>query len=125
MSDGACDVRIGEYDGDQAEFSCITRQVARKQHVCCECHEPIQIGGVYVKWVGKWDGAFDTWKFCAACYAIAHEFSEGGITIGVLWDELQENWAQGAHLQACLNRLATVEQKALMTRKWRKWKGLD
>lgn len=126
MSDGTCDVSIGEYDGDAASFYHETTPKARKTHTCIECRETIPIGARYTKSVGKWDGEFSTVRLCESCKEIGAEFSNGGSwAYGTIWDELETNWDDGAHLQACLNRLTSVSAKELLARKWRKWKGIE
>jgi hypothetical protein len=125
MSDGTCDVSLGDYEGDPAEVYHESAVKARKPHQCNECREPVPVSATYTRVSGKWDGEWSTWRFCAACWEALSEFSDGGKTFGVLWDEMQNNWAHGAHLQACLNRLTTAGAKQHMTRQWRKWKKLE
>lgn len=121
-----CDVSLGGYDGDPAEFynaSVVKR--CRKPHRCDECKRTIEPGESYERIVGKWEGDFETWIFCDECREISAEFSEGARTFNVLWDEMRQNWSEGAHLQACLNRLSTAKAKAHMVVQWKKWKGLQ
>lgn len=59
------------------------------------------------------------------CSEISHEFTTGAREFGNLWCELQDNWDEGTHLQACLNRLSTATAKEHMRRRWMKWKGLE
>lgn len=40
---------------------------ARKQHVCCECLEPIAVGERYEIFEGCWDGEWQTYKTCLFC----------------------------------------------------------
>lgn len=125
MSDGLCDFAIeGDYDGDQPEFMNESTPKARKAHRCYECVEAIPIGVQYRRVVGKWDGKMDTYCFCLACEEAAGEFFDGSRTFGILWDEMANNWDQGAHLQACLNRLSSAAAKEHMRRRWLQWKGL-
>jgi len=46
----------------------VTRPVARKQHRCCECRQPIEPKEQYVRTDGMWDGRFDVFKTCMFCY---------------------------------------------------------
>lgn len=125
MSDGYCDVSIGSYDGDEASFySAEIVKRSRKAHVCDECKRQIEPGEPYERIVGKWEDKIDTWRFCAECREVSVEFSDGARCFGVLWDEMRQNWHDGAHLQACLNRLTTVKAKEHMRQQWMKWKGL-
>lgn len=121
--DGTCDVSIGEYDGDPAEFFHTSILTARKGRTCDECGEPIAPTQQYERIAGKWDGAWSVWRLCLPC-RVGGEFAEGGRIFGGLWDDFENNWEEGAHLQACLNRLSTVAAKELMVRRWRKWKQL-
>ena len=125
MSEGFCDMSIGgDYDGDTPAFFSQRMVKARKYHVCYECRGQIAPGQPYQLTVGKWEGNFDTFKFCAPCVEIASEFTDGARSFGVLWDDIDQNWEDGAHLQACLNRLTTVAAKEHMRQQWLKWKGL-
>jgi hypothetical protein len=123
---GTCDVSIGgDYDGDQATVYNERHVVARKAHACYECREPIAPGTRHKVVTGLWEGRWETYRWCPACDEIVAEFSGGPRSFGVLWEEMEQNWDEGAHLQACLNRVTTAAAKTLMTRRWRKWKGLD
>lgn len=127
MAEGTCDVSIGGYDGDPAEVWSVKRVTARKAHVCAECREMIQPTQQYERAVGLFDGEWSTWRICLSCCEISVEFTEGGGRVygGEMWQELEDNWAGGAHLQACLNRLTTVSAKELMRRRWLKWKQIE
>jgi hypothetical protein len=126
MSEGICDFSIdADYDGDVASFYDERIVTARKPHQCTECGETIPVKAKYQRVTGKWDGRLDTYHFCLMCHEASGEFFEGGERcFGVLWDEMISNWEEGAHLQACLNRLTTVAAKEHMRRQWMKWKGL-
>ena len=54
-------------DADFPEFVRVSTPTARKQHLCCECRQPIEVGSQYVYTVGKWDGEIDTVKQCLSC----------------------------------------------------------
>lgn len=49
------------------EFANTSHPVARKDHVCCECHETIPKGTRYHRIEGKWNDAFETYKWCQRC----------------------------------------------------------
>ena len=44
--------------------------VARKEHVCCECHGRIDKREKYFNHHGVWDGIADTFKVCADCESL-------------------------------------------------------
>lgn len=125
MDEGICSFSIeGDYDGDVATFYDEKTVMARKPHQCFECREPIQRGEQYLRASGKWEQKIETYHFCLACVEVTAEFVDGARNFGVLWDEMVSNWEEGAHLQACLNRLTTKRAKEHMRRRWMKWKGL-
>lgn len=121
---GACEVSLGDYDGDQAQVynDCIVK--ARKSHACYECHETIPVGANYERVSGLWDSESSTYRFCIACSEIGKEFSDNGRAFGYLWEGMDENWHEGANLQACLNRLSTVAAKTKLRDRWLKFKGI-
>jgi hypothetical protein len=120
MSEGTCDVSIGGYDGDPAEVfhaSIVTAQGSQ-----CDSGEHIAPKQQYERISGKWDGSWSVW-FCPRAERSALNFPDGR-TFGMLWEDLEANWDEGAHLQACLNRLTTVAAKERMRHQWMKWKQL-
>ena len=125
MTDGYCDVSLGDYDGDSAECYQETHRKAAKSHACYECREAIVKGQQYHVVTGKWDGEFTTYRFCESCWEVMGEFSENGKTFGVVWEAFRDEWASGATLQGCLNRLSSMTAKEHMRQQWLKWKGLD
>ncbi len=123
---GTCEVSIGgDYDGDVATVYNDRTVKARKAHKCYECGEQIPIGAEHRCVTGLWDGKWETYRWCAACHEVVGEFSDGARVFGSLWEEMEANWDEGAHLQACLNRLSSAAAKAHMVRRWRKWKELE
>jgi hypothetical protein len=124
MSEGTCDVSLGHFDGDQASIFHSHKPKARKQHKCYECGEMIQVGEIYERVSGKWYDEWDTYRFCLPCSEIGCEFSDGGRTFGYLWEGMGENWDEGAHITACLNRLTTTAAKKRLHDQWLKWKEL-
>lgn len=124
MSDSFCEVSLGDYDGDAADFYDERFVTARKSHQCYECREPIEKGAQHHRVSGKWDGEIRTYRFCSHCWEIIGEFSENGKTFGVVWDSFTTEWASGATLQGCLNRLTSATAKEHMRRQWLKWKKL-
>jgi hypothetical protein len=52
-------------------YTCST-PVARKEHTCCECRQPIQKGEKYHRFSGIWDGiGCATYKTCLRCQRLA------------------------------------------------------
>ncbi len=125
MSDGTCDVSLDEYDGDHASVFNSHEPKARKPHKCFECGASIPIGALYERVSGKWEDKWATYRFCLPCSEIGKEFSDHGRSFGYLWEGMNEAWDDGAHLQACLNRLVTVAAKERLRAQWLAWKGLD
>jgi hypothetical protein len=120
----SCDVSLGDYDGEEAGFFHAVFVVARKPHQCCECRSVIQPNERYERVSGKWNGEIDVYRFCAACSEIQREFSDGGRSFGVMWESFREEWAHGANLQACLNRVSSVAAKSKLREQWQRAKGL-
>ena len=125
MAEGFCEVSLGDYDGDEAQFYSERFVAGRKAHRCHECREAIPAGARQMVVVGRWDGEFASYRFCAGCWEVICEFSEHGKTFSVVWEMFRDEWANGATLQGCLNRLTTVAAKEVMTRQWRQWKRID
>src|SRR5687768_5642766 len=106
MSEGYCDVSLGDYDGDTAQFYTEREVTARKDHQCYECCEPIRKGEKHQLVTGRWEGEFTTYRFCAPCWEITGEFSDGARTFGIAYDTFTDEWRNGATLQGCLNRVS-------------------
>ena len=64
MSDG-CYCEWSE--GELPEWMHYRMRKARKEHVCCECREPIKKGEQFEYTSGKWDGRIQAFKTCAYC----------------------------------------------------------
>jgi hypothetical protein len=124
MSDGTCDVSLDDYDGDQASVFNSHVLKARKSHTCYECEETIQPGDRYERVSGKWGDEWRTYRFCLPCSEIATEFSDNARCFGYLWEGMGENWDEGAHITACMNRMSTAAAKKCLHDQWLKWKGL-
>jgi hypothetical protein len=125
MSDGICDFSIEAECDEPADVFNACMVTARLAHTCTECGIGIPPGQRYERIGMKYDGHWSVDRICFACSEISREFFDGARCIGVLWDEIEHNWDEGAHLQACLNRLTTVGAKEHMRRRWLKWKGLS
>lgn len=120
-----CEVSLGEYDGDTPKVFESSFKVARKQHTCYECRDSIAEGQRHEVVTGLWGDRWETYRFCEPCSEASREFYDGARTFGALWNEMGNEWDEGAHVQACVNRLTTVAAKAHMLRQWRRWKGLE
>lgn len=123
MSD--CDVCIGgDYDeGESCELFNSRVIVARKDHLCCECKEPIRKGDSYHFERGKWEGEFSSFKTCRECAEIRTIFScGGGFLYRSLWDQMREIAFPVLTTAAkCFTQLScTAKQKTLD--RWRHWK---
>lgn len=122
MSEGYCDVNFSDAsdDADPLEF-CDSRVVkARKEHKCSECGGTIAAGETYRSVAYKFEGEFGSDKVCDPCREAAGEF-EYHIVGGSLWMMFAEEWDQGAHIQACINRLESARAKEHMRQQWIKW----
>lgn len=76
MSDDGCYCETGE--GDPPEWMNTTQQRARKEYKCFECREPIKVGDLYARTVGKWDGEILTFRLCDYC----HQLSRAHLSTG-------------------------------------------
>jgi hypothetical protein len=117
-----CEVDFGDYsdDADPVEMYDATFVVGRKAHTCTECGDAIPKGIRHQRISYRFDGRFWTDRRCPPCQETAGEFNHC-IIGGMLWQAFQEEWENGAHLQACLNRLTTADAKAHMQRQWTTW----
>lgn len=120
--DGYCEVNFSDAsdDADPVEFMESRVVKARKAHVCSECNGVIAIVDTYKVFAYKFEGEFGSDKMCNSCVETAGEF-EYHIVGGSLWLMLREEWEQGAHVQACINRLETARAKEHMRQQWLKW----
>lgn len=66
-------------DCDRPEIGRYTTPLARKKHVCCECHQTIKPGERYHSYFGVWDGYAETFKWCAQCQALHETLREAGL----------------------------------------------
>jgi len=83
-----CDCSIDPYDFDAPACTIETWRKARKQHVCYECHLPIQPGERYQHISGIWDGRPDSFKTCEPCAQIRKDFCSSGYVFGELREQL-------------------------------------
>jgi len=88
MSDYYCDCSV---DIDEiAKVYHIETPRARKEHVCCECNEPIPVGQRYEKTTALWDGQWNTYKTCAPCLRMREDFCPGGWYFGFLGETIYD-----------------------------------
>ena len=80
-------------DGDYCTVWNVTWQRARKQHRCCECHEPIMPGQKYEKIFAVFEGDVSTHKTCEFC---ANEYQR------LLAKHPDVGWYKGNDELACL-----------------------
>jgi hypothetical protein len=73
----SCDCSIDDYDCLPAIFS-EGFPVARKLYKCCECAGEIKPGQKHYKATGLWDGKWETYRTCMACYRIRERYCPRG-----------------------------------------------
>ncbi len=118
-----CDVDFGDYsdDAEPVQFFDEKFVVGRKAHRCSECNREIPKGTTHRRVSYRFEGQFSSEHICPPCTEAAGEFNHR-IIGGMLWEMFRDQWAEGAHLQACLNRLTTAAAKEHMRQQWLKWK---
>jgi hypothetical protein len=85
-----CCIDTGD-DGEAPSLHVVEMRKAQKEHICCECHEPIHPGDTYERVVGVWDGKFDHFKTCAICKKIREDYCCSWLYGGLreaLWEVL-------------------------------------
>ena len=65
-------------------------RVARKEHKCCECEQPIKPGQKYEYVSGCYEGKWDVWRTCIPCKSIRGRYCPDGFFFGFLRDNLYE-----------------------------------
>ncbi len=63
---------------------------AKKAHVCCECREAILPGQKYQKSTMLFDGSWQTFKTCMACYHIRLRYCPNGSYFEQLREHISE-----------------------------------
>lgn len=123
MSDGYCEVDFTDGDFEPCEAFDAGDSVATEPLVCSECDGPIAVGETY-RWKSyRLDGEDGEDRQCAICREIAGEFGHH-LTGSCLWKMFHNEWENGAHIQACIQRVGSVAAKERMRQQWLKWKGL-
>ena len=117
-----CNVGLGGYGDEPAEFYEAEIRKARKEHLCSECRESILPGEQYEHVAGKWDGDFGTYNTCLRCVAIRSGLScDGTWAFGSLWEEIHD-YVFPAMTTGCLERIEGAAAKQLLIDRWNKWK---
>lgn len=78
------------YFGDNPDVFESTMRTARKQHICYECGETINVGEKYEYVSGLWDGKWDHYKTCLICTKIADDYFDGCRVYGELAESFFE-----------------------------------
>ncbi len=122
-----CDVCIGGDVGDcdgYAEFYSSKEVKARKPHKCLECKQIIQVGELYQRASGKFDGRVFADKTCLPCAEIRSAYSCGEVEpVGELWSMMREVFDDLRMAGECWDSLSAAGKGKLLGR-WRAWKGL-
>lgn len=119
MSDGYCEVDFTDTcdEADPVEFVNRREVVARKPHRCSDCGGEIAAGERHLVAAYKFEGEFACERQCDPCREAAGEFGYH-LLGGDLWAMFAEEWDNGAHIQACLNRLTTARAKEHMRQRY-------
>lgn len=120
--DGYCEVDFTDAcdDADPVEFVNTRYVVARKPQKCSECGGAIAVGERHRVSAYKFEGEFGSDRTCPPCAEAAGEFGYHMLG-GDLWGMFREEWDNGAHIQACINRLETARAKEHMRQQWLRW----
>jgi hypothetical protein len=112
-----CDVDLSDSsdadDAESVEFFEEKFIVGRKEHACVECRGTIRKDERHRCVSYKFDGRFITERVCPACYEATSEFKHW-VLGGLFWQMMREQWAEGARVLSCLNRLSSARAKAKM-----------
>ena len=81
------------YNNDDEKASVFEERIvrARKEHICCECNEPIKPGETYEYYRGLYDGYWSVYRTCAICKLIANEFFPHGYRFELLAEDLWDS----------------------------------
>lgn len=104
---------------------------AKKQHRCCECYAPIEIGEEHLYYRGKWDGDFDSGRQHMLCREICMLLNLEHRDECFAFGDLNQYWADCGFSEKRWLRRCTdpkhlkdaVEARHLMARvRWRERK---
>jgi len=88
MADISCDCSCT--DGDPASVYRTQWRKARKEHLCCECDDPIKVGDKHEYVTACWDGTWDDHRTCKTCVAIRERYCPHGWLFGQLAEIIEE-----------------------------------
>lgn len=110
---------------DMPEFVDDHAHCARKQHRCCECSAPIQVGERYIKTKGVWDGEFSEFKqheLCAEAFKHAISLNTGFDNEGVWYGGVFEWFDDEGRFEGAV-KLEEKEMRSMIAkmllREWR------
>lgn len=86
-----CIINLDMDYGETCDFINRRFQRARKEHICCECHETIAIGEEYERTVGVWNGEFSAYKTCSPCVEVRDELFCDGYYFEQVWENIRES----------------------------------
>jgi hypothetical protein len=112
-----CPLQSGDEDGCSSSSS-ITTPVARKQHACCECDEPILIGTKHERYAIFWDGTAEAHRTCLSCVEIRDHFACSGWIFGQVWSDIEENFFPNMKAGGpCMDGLSVAAKARLFERR--------
>lgn len=100
-------------DGESAECFNAVEIKSRKQHKCFECRRTIEIGEIYERATGNWDGSWNTFKTCADCLSIREAFFCSYI-YGSLWVDLKEYLEPGECLDKLMLKITQLAREKIL-----------
>lgn len=123
MSD--CGVCIGGWDSGCADMEGVEfRNVtAKRAYRCCECQRVMPAGEEHEHVDGKWDGEYQSYRFCLVCSEIQTVFSCGQDRLfTALWDDMKELvFPELTTANKCFLKLS-AKSKAFLLKRWNEWK---
>lgn len=119
MSDMVC-CPLSSAD-ETAQVYNATTPIARKAHRCEECDETISPGSKYELIKMLFDGSWSTSRICMSCSEIGDHFNCGGRVLGMLWEELEENFFPDMKAGGPCMKGLSPEAKARLFERRLKW----
>lgn len=109
---------LSECDDYATVYETVQRK-ARKEHVCCECRDPITKGTLHEYTTMLFDGAWSDYRMCLVCREIGDHFSCGrGRILETLWDDLKENFFPDMRMGGpCMEGLSPAAKMKLVERR--------
>lgn len=111
---------LSECDETADVFNVVQRR-ARKEHVCCECRDPITVGTLHEHVSMFYDGSWSSYRQCLVCSEIGDHFSCGrGRIVETLWDDLENNFFPDMRMGGpCMDGLSPAAKMKLVDRRMR------